>query len=499
MDSSDPPVGAPSGSFPLSDPIITLGDPEVESSSPTLPHINITNTADTGPVVFSSSDLPEVPPFPADLSATSHRPSRPTRKRGLGLFPNLEQSNKTPRIFRESIKTTRDLILDARDLIIQAYTITRSRDEQTKLLDLLEIFREYTEKGRLQSASSIIASQVANLETATRQIENKAKALAKAPTPPNNTPSETTTTTTRATSPSFASMATQGAARSTIPQEWTFVEKKNKAQAPKPARQASQNRLILIKSVASTNANFSSLATRNAFNKAFSDKGIKGPVVATVSKSLGQNLIVTTTSAFSADFLLEKQDIWQHIVPFRAAQKDEPWHKVALHGIPTADFNTPEGMALVVEEIQTFNKGLKPIGTPYWLTSVEKRSTQRAGSVAVAFATKEEADRAIRNRLYIAGISVRVEKLYSTAPTTQCQKCQGFGHLENHCKKGPFCKFCGDKHATQQHLCNSCQAKGRRCQHLAPKCANCREPHTADTKSCEVLLAIKHKDTTTQL
>ena len=75
-------------------------------------------------------------------------------------------------------------------------------------------------------------------------------------------------------------------------------------------------------------------------------------------------------------------------------------------------------MSLVVEEIQTFNKGLTPIRTPYWLTSPDKRQNQRAGLVVVAFATEEEANRAIRHRLYIAGISVRVLKFYSIAPTT---------------------------------------------------------------------------------
>ncbi|PVH68873.1 hypothetical protein DL98DRAFT_440205, partial [Cadophora sp. DSE1049] len=68
-------------------------------------------------------------------------------------------------------------------------------------------------------------------------------------------------------------------------------------------------RLILVKSVSNTNTDFLSLATRNAFNKAFFKKGIKRPVVATVSKLLGQNLVVITTSAFLADFLLEKQAI----------------------------------------------------------------------------------------------------------------------------------------------------------------------------------------------
>ena len=84
---------------------------------------------------------------------------------------------------------------------------------------------------------------------------------------------------------------------------------------------------------------------------------------------------------------------------------DEPWHKVVLHGVPTDDFNTPEGMALVVDEIKTFN-GLTPIGTPYWLTPAEKRRDQQARSVAVTFATEEEASRAIRQRLYVSGISV---------------------------------------------------------------------------------------------
>ena len=77
-----------------------------------------------------------------------------------------------------------------------------------------------------------------------------------------------------------------------------------------------------------------------------------------------------------------------------------------LRGISTADFNNLSEMDLVTKEIKTFNKGLAPIGTPYWLTTPEKRANQRAGSVVVAFATAKEASRAIRHRLYIAGISV---------------------------------------------------------------------------------------------
>jgi hypothetical protein len=208
---------------------------------------------------------------------------------------------------------------------------------------------------------------------------------------------------------------------------------------------------------------------------------------------MSKNIVVTTTSLFSADYLLEKKAIWEKVIPFKTAQKDQTWFKVAIHGIPIRDFDTPNGMQLVVDEITTFNQGLKPVGTPYWLTSQEKRKSQLAGSVVVAFGTEEEANRAIRNRLFIGGISARVEKVYSTAPTTQCGKCQSFGHLQNHCKKGPRCHLCSENHPTAQHKCSACPAKGTQCPHLAPKCTNCKGTHIASSETCEIFQAIKRK------
>jgi hypothetical protein len=309
---------------------------------------------------FSSSD--PLAPLPLSPTQGGSRPSQ-IRKRGPSspLIDNRHSRN-TPQNPNQAAKRA---ILEARDLLVEAYTLTTSKVEQAKLLDLLEVFREYTENGKLQKASNIISSQIANLETTTRQIESKARALSKVPTPTQTQPIEPKR-------PTYATIATLGPKvasttnTTTTAQEWTIVGSKKPTigQKPKP-RPKTSNRLILIQSTSSSNTTFSPLQLRNTFNKAFLDKGIKGPIVATISRSLGKNIVVTTTPGFSADFLLEKQAIWEHIVPFKQAQKDEPWHKVILHGIPTIDFNTPEGMSLVVDEIQTFNKGLKPIRTPY--------------------------------------------------------------------------------------------------------------------------------------
>ena len=86
------------------------------------------------------------------------------------------------------------------------------------------------------------------------------------------------------------------------------------------------------------------------------------------------------------------------------------------HGIPIAEFSASDSIALVSEEIKTFNS-LNTIGKPYWLTSSESRKSQRFGSIVVAFKTEAEANKAIRNRLYITRISVRITKHYSTSKT----------------------------------------------------------------------------------
>ena len=144
-----------------------------------------------------------------------------------------------------------------------------------------------------------------------------------------------------------------------------------------------------------------------------------------------------------------------------------------------------------MDEIKTFNKGLKPIGTPYWLTSLEKRKTQKSGSIIVCFATEEEANRAIKNRLYIAGISTRVEKYTSITSTTQYKKYQSYGYIDQNYKKSPYCRLYDDKHYINQYNCSIYKTKGRKYIYLEPKCINCKLSHMVDDKNYKVYIAIK--------
>jgi hypothetical protein len=154
-------------------------------------------------------------------------------------------------------------------------------------------------------------------------------------------------------------------------------------------------------------------------------------------------------------------------------------------------------MELVKSEIRTFNTNYHPIGTLYWLSIAENRAIKRAGAIIVAFGTEEKAQQAIRNRLFIAGISVRVEKLYSTPLTTQCWNYQGYGYMDSYCKRKTTCRLCAGPHNTKQYYCTTCHVRGSECPHLEPKYNNYKAPHPANTRTCEIRLAITNKDQNT--
>lgn len=99
-------------------------------------------------------------------------------------------------------------------------------------------------------------------------------------------------------------------------------------------------------------------------------------MVSTITKSLTQNLVITTTPDFNAKYLLQHQDAWRSLIAYKEAKEDIQYFKVIFHSIPLRDFSHSGGLETIKDEINTFNKELelKIVGTPYWLTSETKRA-----------------------------------------------------------------------------------------------------------------------------
>ena len=249
-----------------------------------------------------------------------------------------------------------------------------------------------------------------------------------------------------------------------------------------------ERRLILVNSRASS---IDSMKTRDNINLEF-QKQLKLPaselVIAAITKSIKQqNIVLTTTSKYSADYLFQHENVWQNCFEYTSLLKDKAWFKVVAHGIPTDIFNFSKGLDLLKQEIITYN-GIQPIAVN-WLSSIENRNQKKHASIVIALDTEAAAQKVIKNKLFIAGISVRTAKYEEKNDKIQCQKCQKFGHTTSSCKNLVICQFCAQNHPTRLHTCKICETVGEFCPHTIVKCSNCAGNHAANSKDCAVLTA----------
>ena len=106
-------------------------------------------------------------------------------------------------------------------------------------------------------------------------------------------------------------------------------------------------------------------------------------------------------------------------------------------------------------------------------------------SAVIAFATQEEAQKALRTRVIVAEISLHTMKYTDNKPHEQCQKCQDFEHTHQKCVNKIKCQICAGNHSTHTHTCHICKKGQEVCGHTVLKCVNCKEAHKANSRECE--------------
>lgn len=404
---------------------------------------------------------------------------------------------------RTDAMTCDDALKEARNLLIKAADLAGTHERQSKILDYLTLFREFIEKGSTATVGSMLSRQALDIEKAVKTLGNRVNNLNKGSEGQKNIPPPIPTTSKPQSSQTNATktqMSWASRAKANTPQndEWKTISSKKDKKIPEKKTlgkpKSTQEKRLVLTLGASTLGMPTSMEIRDRFNKAFTAKSFKGPIISLVAPSrTKKSIIITTTPTYDADFLLKNQEIWGNILPIIKAAKDESWFKVVVHGVPIREF---QDLSLLQEEIKTYNS-LTTIGTPYWLTSSHKRETQESGSVAIAFSSEGDFNKALSSRLNIGGLSLRTEKLVLTSKTYRCENCQQFGHLEKRCKNEGKCRVCGKNHPTPQHSCGRSGCKrGQKCGHLAPKCANCDGEHEASSKSCPVFLRLKRGEET---
>ncbi|KAF1990556.1 hypothetical protein K402DRAFT_390178, partial [Aulographum hederae CBS 113979] len=273
-----------------------------------------------------------VPPIFSPVLDMDSELDSPIRKRLPLDTTQTIQFKKNNTGLHQKYQSPREAILAARDFIVVASQLSHDRTEQSSLLDLLQIFRDFTEKGQVRYASSIIAFQVATLENVSKRIDNKTKTHkpAKPAQLSQPIPSPPQPVQLQQAKPSYAQMASPRTGK-TGKAEWTTIQKKTKPQGPTQGVQALRfKQLILIRTVQSP---INPLRIRDAINNAFSQKGIEHKVIASVSLSkTNQNIILTTMQSFTGQYLLDQRAIWENEISFSTAQLNQSWFKVVIHG-----------------------------------------------------------------------------------------------------------------------------------------------------------------------
>jgi hypothetical protein len=265
-------------------------------------------------------------------------------------------------------------------------------------------------------------------------------------------------------------------------------QKQTKKQIQKQELDSYQSKRLILQVKTEIWKSFNSYNLRNQINEAFyQQENITNPVIASVTRSrTGSSVVLTTMPNYNADFLLEKQQVWEEFFSqnIRLVEKCTQWHKIVVHGVPIQPFSTSDGLSVLRNEIEIFNPDLKLLRDPNWLCSEENRQTKRHASIVFAVADEEQAQKATQRKLYIAGSQLIAESYKSAKFKTQCQKCQKFGHSTKDCFSKECCQICAEKHYTRQHKCQICQTIGVECPHAKLKCRNCGENHRANSQLC---------------
>ena len=123
---------------------------------------------------------------------------------------------------------------------------------------------------------------------------------------------------------------------------------------------------------------------------------------------------------------------------------------------------------------------------PRWLTKPDQRKEKQASSVVIALSGNKAQEVASRPRLHAFSATLRAERKLRFGPSTQCAKCQRFGHHTLKCSHSACCRWCADNHLTGSHSCptKTCSANGRSCPHTLVRCALCAGPHESHFKDC---------------
>lgn len=195
-------------------------------------------------------------------------------------------------------------------------------------------------------------------------------------------------------------------------------------------------------------------------------------------KLKGGDVLLILNSAAAQNWLSNTDIAKAFLAGFNGTSKMRtPMLTVVAEYVPVSVNPTEKGAILSIEQEGGLERG--SIKSAAWIRPIEHRSpTQQYAHMKIKFGDRDQANKAIRDGLFIGGKVITVRKDVQEPPI--CYRCHsiGDGHYTNNCT------------AVQRDICGHCRQEYRAalCPHPHQKwCANCKRPgHGAGDRSCEM-------------
>jgi hypothetical protein len=232
-------------------------------------------------------------------------------------------------------------------------------------------------------------------------------------------------------------------------------------------------------------------ALRRVNSAIVNNKDVFAPAFIRARVTVRGNIIFTTgntqTNVIYEDYTTIIKDALSYYGKCDQVEIGKRHSQFLLHGVPT-HLSLPE----ISQSISSNYPQLSQSQTPRWLTPADRREHKTNSTIVMTLSGNIKKAQIGRQHLIVCNRQCELDDYIAYGRSTQCRKCQAYGHPAALCRNNPRCAVCADAHETKEHPCTLpiCK-KGPACTHPPIRCANCDAPHKASDPNCPERIKIR--------
>jgi hypothetical protein len=232
-------------------------------------------------------------------------------------------------------------------------------------------------------------------------------------------------------------------------------------------------------------------ALRHVNSAIVDNQDVFAPAFIRARVTMRGNIIFTTgntqTNVIYEDYTTIIKDALSYYGDCERVEIGRRFSQFLLHGVPT-HLSLPEISLSISSNYPQLVQGQ----TPRWLTPATRREHKANSTIVMTLTGNIKKAQIGRQHLIVCNRQCELDDYIAYGRSTQCRKCQAYGHPAALCRNNPRCAVCADPHETKEHPCTLpiCK-KGPACTHPPIRCANCDAPHKASDPNCPERVKIR--------